>query len=73
MASVSGTTKNGFTYEGDYQQATSDRVIWTATYRRSGHFCGMRHGRINELTGVSEMEVDDAVKDDIESTWTRVS
>jgi hypothetical protein len=30
----------------------------------------MRHGRVNELTGVSVAEVDDAVKDDIESTWT---
>lgn len=71
MTSVSGTTKNGFTYEGDYEQASSDRVTWTATYRRGGHFYGMRHGRINELTGVSVAEVDDAVKDDIESTWNR--
>jgi hypothetical protein len=27
----------------------------------------MRHGRIDELKGVSSAEVDDAVKDDIES------
>lgn len=71
MTSVSGKTKNGFTYEGDYEQASSDRVTWTATYRRSGHFYGMRHGRVNELTGVSAAEVDDAVKDDIEATWTQ--
>jgi hypothetical protein len=71
MTSVSGKTKNGFTYEGDYEQASSDRVTWTATYRRGGHFYGMRHGRVNELTGVSVAEVDDAVKDDIEATWTQ--
>lgn len=70
MATVSGKTKNGFTYEGDYERISADRVTWTATYRRSGHFHGMRHGRVNELTGVSVAEVDDAVKDDIESTWT---
>lgn len=69
MTSVSGKTKNGFSYEGNYEQASSDRVTWTATYRRGGHFYGMRHGRINELMGVSIAEVDDAVKDDIELTW----
>lgn len=71
MASVSGKTKNGFAYEGDYEHVSSDRVTWTATYRYSGHFYGMRHGRVNELTGASVAEVDDAVKDDIESTWIR--
>jgi hypothetical protein len=70
MTRVSGKTKNGFTYEGDYEHANSDRITWTATYRLSGHFYGMRHGRINELVGVPVTEVDDAVKDDIESTWT---
>lgn len=71
MAMVSGKTKNGFTYEGDYQHAKPDRVTWTATYRLSGHFYGMRHGRIDQLSGVSMEDVDDAVKDDIESTWTK--
>ncbi|RUL74461.1 TonB-dependent receptor [Dyella choica] len=70
MAIVSGKTKNGFTYEGDYQCANSDRVTWTATYRLRGHFYGMRHGRIDQLKGVSVKDVDDAVRDDIESTWT---
>jgi len=72
MTSVSGKTKNGFTYEGDYEHANSDRVTWTATYRLSGHFYGMRHGRINELMGVSISDVNEAVKKDIESTWTRL-
>jgi hypothetical protein len=71
MTSVSGKTKNGFTYEGDYEQATSGRVTWTATYRRSGNFYGMRHGRVNDLTGVSVSDVDDAVRDDIDATWTQ--
>lgn len=71
MATVTGKTKNGFTYEGDYQYANADRVTWTATYRRSEHFYGMRHGRIDELKGVSAEDVDNAVKDDIESIWTR--
>jgi hypothetical protein len=73
MTNVSGKTKNGFTYEGDYERTNSDRVNWTATYRRGGHFYGMRHGRVNELLGVSTTEVDDAVKDDIESTWTEAT
>jgi len=71
MAIVSGKTKNGFTYEGDYQHANSDRVTWTATYRLSGHFYGMRHGRVDQLKNASVSDVDDAVKYDIESTWTR--
>jgi hypothetical protein len=71
MTSVSGKTKNGFTYEGDYERANSDRVTWTATYRQSGHFYGMRHGRVDQLMGVSISDVDDAVKDDIEATWTQ--
>ena len=70
MTSVSGKTKNGFTYEGDYEQSNPDRVTWSATYRRGGHFYGMRHGRVNELKGISTIEIDNAVKDDIESTWT---
>lgn len=73
MTSVSGKTTNGFTYEGDYEHATSGRVTWTATYRRSGDFFGMRHGRINELLDRPLAEVDAAVKADIESTWIQSS
>lgn len=69
MPSVSGKTTNGFTYEGDYERTNSGRVTWTATYRRDGDFFGMRHGRINELQGVSTAEADAAVMQDIESTW----
>jgi hypothetical protein len=73
MTSVSGKTTNGFTYEADYEHANSDRVTWTATYRRSGVFFGMRHGRINELLGVPNGEVDEAVKDDVELAWVQSS
>ncbi|RDS79661.1 TonB-dependent receptor [Dyella monticola] len=73
MAVVSGKTKNGFTYEGDYQHANPDRVTWTATYRLGGHFYGMRHGRIDELKGIPVTDIDEAVKDDIESTWVKPS
>jgi hypothetical protein len=73
MTTVSGKTASGFTYEGDYEHANSDRVTWTATYRRSGVFFGMRHGRINELLGVPMLEIDEAVKDDIELTWGQSS
>lgn len=71
MTSISGKTTNGFTYEGDYEHASADRVTWAASYRRSGIFFGMRHGRINELLGVPAGEVDEAVQDDIELTWVQ--
>ncbi|MDR3446718.1 MULTISPECIES: TonB-dependent receptor [Dyella] len=71
MTSISGKTTNGFTYEGDYEYANSDRVRWTAIFRRSGVFFGMRHGRINELNGATTGEVNEAVQDDIELVWVQ--
>lgn len=73
MASVSGKTTNGYTYEGEYQQAHADRITWAATYRLRGIFFGMRHGRINELLGIPADEVDDVVKDAIELTWVQTN
>ncbi len=73
MTNVSGKTTNGFTYEGEYEHTNSGRVTWSATYRRGGIFFGMRHGRINELLGVSLGEVQEAVMDDIECTWVQFS
>ena len=73
MTSISGKTKNGFTYEGDYEQGSTGRVLWNATYRRGGDFYGIRHGRLNELLGVSMADIDIAVKNDIESTWIESS
>jgi len=69
MVDLSGKTANGYTYEGVYEGANPDRVIWSATYRRDGVFFGMRHGRINGLHSIPADEVDDVVKDDIEHTW----
>jgi hypothetical protein len=71
MTSISGKTTNGFTYEGDYEHASPDRVTWTAIFRRSGVFFGMRHGRVNELTGVPAGEISEAVQDDIEFVWVQ--
>jgi hypothetical protein len=73
MPSVSGKTANGFTYEGDYEQASSGRITWTATYRRGGDFFGMRHGRIIESPDVPSAEIGAVVKNDIESTWVQSS
>lgn len=69
MTSISGKTSNGFTFEGDYERGSSGRVTWTATYRRSGSFHGMRHGQLNGLSSVPLDDLDLAVKGDIESTW----
>lgn len=70
MAHVSGKTKNGFTYEGDYESAGAGRVQWNATYRRDGDFAGIRHGQLRGLQDLAATETDDAVKVDIESIWT---
>jgi hypothetical protein len=70
MTTVSGKTKNGFTYEGDYEQASAGRIVWTATFRRDGDYAGMRHGRMFDMQGVAPEALDDLVKADIQSTWT---
>ena len=38
MSNVSGKTRNGFTYEGDYHPASAGRVNWTATWRQNGDY-----------------------------------
>jgi hypothetical protein len=73
MSSVSGKTSNGFAYEGDYQPASAGRVNWTATFRHKGDYAGMRHGCVHGMLGVPAEAVDEAVKADIESTWTDVA
>jgi hypothetical protein len=70
MTTVSGKTKNGFTYDGDYEQASAGRVIWTATFRRDGDYAGVRHGRLFVTQDVAPASLDDLVKVDIEATWT---
>ena len=70
MGTVSGKTKNGFTYEGDYEQASAGRIVWTATFRRDGDYAGVRHGRMFDMQSVAPAALDDLVKADIEATWT---
>jgi hypothetical protein len=70
MSSVSGKTRNGFTYEADYDYAGRTRVRWTATFRHEGDFAGMRHGLLHDLQGLTGDELDAAVRLDIETTWT---
>ncbi|KZC17955.1 TonB-dependent receptor [Rhodanobacter sp. FW510-R12] len=73
MTTVSGKTKNGFDYAGDYEQASAGRVIWTATFRRDGDYAGMRHGCLYGMQGVAPAALDDLVKADVESTWTNAT
>ncbi|MFC5526827.1 TonB-dependent receptor [Rhodanobacter ginsengisoli] len=73
MGNVSGTTRNGFTYEADYQPASAGRVHWTATFRHNGDYAGMRHGCVHGMSDLPEASVDAAVKADIESIWTDAS
>ena len=70
MTTLSGTTKNGFTYEADYEVASGGRILWTATFRRDGDYAGVRHGRLLDMTDVTAGMVDEQVKISIESTWT---
>jgi hypothetical protein len=70
MTTVSGKTKNGFTYEGDYEQASAGRIVWTATFRRDGDYAGMRHGCMFGMQDTALAALDDLVKADIEATWT---
>ena len=73
MASVTGKTSNGYTYEADYEPAGAGWVNWTATFRRDGDFAGMRHGRLRGLGELPPASVDVAVKGDIETIWTEAT
>ncbi|MEO8779505.1 MAG: TonB-dependent receptor [Rhodanobacter sp.] len=70
MTTLSGTTRNGFTYEADYETASGGRILWNATFRRDGDYAGIRHGRLLDMTGVAAGKVDEEVRISIESTWT---
>lgn len=70
MAHVSGETRNGFSYEADYEPASAGRVQWTATFRQDGDYAGMRHGILYDQVGVAAEAVAAAVKSHIDSTWT---
>ncbi len=70
MADISGTTSNGFSYEGEYQLPSAGRVHWSVTFRHDGDFAGMRHGCVHGMQDMDAAGLEHAVKRDIESTWT---
>ncbi|TAL84695.1 MAG: TonB-dependent receptor [Rhodanobacter sp.] len=70
MTNISGTTSNGFSYEGDYQLPGAGRVHWSVTFRHDGDFAGMRHGSLHSMQEVDAAGLEEAVKQDIESVWT---
>ena len=73
MTSLSGKTRNGFTYEGEYEMASGGRILWNATFRRNGDYAGVRHGRLHDMQDVVAASVNDLVKASIESTWTNAT
>lgn len=70
MTTFSGKTRDGFTYECDYETASGGRVLWNATFRRDGDYAGVRHGRLNDMEGAAAATMNDLVKASVESTWT---
>lgn len=70
MADVSGTTSNGFAYEGEYQLPVAGRVHWSVTFRKDGDFAGIRHGCVHGQQDADAAALDEAVRRDIESVWT---
>lgn len=72
MTTISGKTSNGCTYEGTYDAVGHGRVDWTVTFRRDGDFAGIRHGRILDASPAPSTDLVEAVRADIEFTWTGV-
>jgi hypothetical protein len=69
MSDLLGITSNGFNYTAQYDAAALGSVMWAATFRKSGIYRGMRHGRVFDVSTLSQPEVKLAVMDDIEETW----
>lgn len=70
MSSVSGTTSNAFSYEGEYAAGARGRVTWSATYRdKDGAFFGMRNGQLEQMEDISASDMDAAVRAAIELRW----
>lgn len=70
MTTICGKTRNGFTYEGDYETASGGRILWNATFRSDGSYAGVRHGRLYDMQDVVAASLDELVKASIESIWT---
>lgn len=73
MTTLSGKTRNGFTYECEYETASGGRVLWSATFRRDGDYAGVRHGRLHDMHDVTDAALTDLVQANIEATWTNAT
>ncbi|MEO5829058.1 MAG: TonB-dependent receptor [Rhodanobacter sp.] len=73
MTALSGKTRNGFTYEAEYETASGGRILWSATFRRDGDYAGVRHGRLHDMQDVAAATVNDLVQASIEATWTNAT
>lgn len=66
---VCGISSGGLSYTADFVPAANDSIRWSAAYRVSGIFRGLRHGRISEASLMSPAELMRSVIDDIERAW----
>ncbi|MBD8879814.1 MULTISPECIES: TonB-dependent receptor [Rhodanobacter] len=71
MDDLVGTTSNGFNYTAQYDTAALDSVAWAATFRKDGIYRGMRHGRVFDVSNLSNPDIKLAVMDDIEEIWVK--
>lgn len=69
MTTLSGKTRNGFTYEGEYEMASGGRILWSATFRLDGAYAGVRHGRLLDVQDAPAASMTELVHANIESTW----
>jgi hypothetical protein len=69
MTGVVGITSNGYIYAAAYNEDGKHAVRWSATFRRNGIEQGMRHGKLLDVSTLSEQDLRIAVQDDIENTW----
>lgn len=69
MHELVGITSNGFDYVAQYDTAALDSIMWAATFRKAGIYRGMRHGRVFDVSNLSNPDIELAVMDDIEEIW----
>ncbi|MEW9572018.1 TonB-dependent receptor [Rhodanobacter sp. Si-c] len=71
MHDLLGITSNGFNYTAQYDAAALGSIIWAATFRKDGIYRGMRHGRVFDVSDLSNPDIKLAVMDDIEEIWVK--
>lgn len=69
MTAVAGITSNGYIYTAAYDEDENHAVRWEANFRRNGIDGGMRHGRLVDVSALSDHDLRIAIRDDIEDTW----